>query len=211
MSVDWGALIRSQAVGHDTSIVVIESYAVLISVEKIAIAYRYWDLCMGRARDLFDLALAVGAIAGSAAVLSPQLLWNDGQMQSMTSARAISTSSRSLPLAPFVGIAQFVKQPADYRVDIDGQLAEVTAASLVGEQMTIDYAYGVQGDRTTGKLVGTIDGDGIFVGTRRADEITTRAEHGTKEFSADVNFAFSADGTAESKRGKDVSVVRLLR
>ena len=41
MSVDWGALIRSQAVGHDTSIVVIESYAVLISVEKIAIAYRY--------------------------------------------------------------------------------------------------------------------------------------------------------------------------
>ncbi|MEL6554256.1 MAG: hypothetical protein AAFQ63_12445 [Cyanobacteria bacterium J06621_11] len=172
---------------------------------------------MGRARNLFDLALAVGAIAGSAAVLSPQMLWGDSNMQQLTSAQAVSSeldtskldvseldARKELPLAPFVGIAQFVKNPDDYSIVVDQQEAKVTDAALDGDRLEIEYVQTEGNKNSAGKLRGTLSSDGVFTESR-----SLAAQIGSVKETA--SFTFEADGTANPNEGDRAKATHIFR
>ena len=173
---------------------------------------------MGRVRNLFDLALAVGAIAGSFAVLSPHLLWRDTDVRSLMSAQATSVQAtlpqasdaqttdaqKGIPLAPLVGIAQFVKAPNNYSIVIDRQIAKVTDADLKGDLLEIDYVKTTGNQATAGKLKGTLDSNGVFTEARQSVKMNS-GEHER------VSFAFEADGTAKTVKGDRIEAIYMLR
>jgi len=146
---------------------------------------------MGRARNIFDLCLAGGAVIGIVVVTSPQLLSIQPNLSPIKSAQA-KGSAEPVEIGHFLGIAQFVKHPTNYSF-VHGELTkEVTQASLVGDRMTITYQYPNQGKTITGHLNGTVNSDGVFVGSH-SSQITKKAK--TEE--NNVQFTFFADGTAK--------------
>ncbi|MGD1898518.1 MAG: hypothetical protein ACFB16_16370 [Phormidesmis sp.] len=169
---------------------------------------------MGRTRNILDLGLAIGAIAGSVAVLSPQTLWGNRDLESMTSAQAVGTAvelsvqessiqtEKTLPLAQFLGIGQFIKTPTDYSVVVGDKTAKVTDASLAGDRMVIEYSYTASNKTKTGKLTGTVNGDGIFSGVYQAPAIKGIDK-------ANATFTFEADGTAKEK-GNSENATRIV-
>jgi len=144
---------------------------------------------MGQARNIFDLCLAGGAIIGIMAVASPQLLSIETNLSSMTSAQA-KGSTELVEIGHFLGIAQFVKNPTDYSFVYGEQTKGVTKASLVGDRMTITYQYPSQGKTITGSLNGTVNSDGVFVGSHN-----TKIEK--EQIKGSVQFTFLSDGTAK--------------
>lgn len=166
---------------------------------------------MGRVRNILDLGLAIGAIAGAIAVLSPQVLWESREMQTLTAAQASDHTQDALPLAQFIGIGQFVKNPTHYSVVIDKKAVAVTGASLEGDHMVIEYSESLnkkavpqqKDSAIVGKLTGKVNSDGTFEGKYQKAS-------GKESTPGDVAFTFKADGTARS--GKHSSdTVKIIR
>lgn len=155
---------------------------------------------MGRARNIFDLALAGGAIIGIATVVSP-LLSIETDLSSFSSAQAV-TAKAPVELGHLLGIAQFVKAPTAYQFNCDGKSGEVTGATLVGDRMTITYQYAAEGETKTGKLTGIVNSDGVFSGdyltkSQTKSQTESQTEAKTESLEGDVRFTFAADGTAK--------------
>lgn len=170
--------------------------------------------------------LVVGAIAGVTAVVSTQF----PPSRSSQSAVAVETATAPDALAPdvlapdvpapdvqvtaakaddlawlgnLVGIAQFVKNPTQYRFVQGEAPGQVTDASLEGNVMTIAYRYPAEGEVMTGELIGTVDADGLFVGTYQA-----HSPKGLME--GDITMTFVADGTAEGSYGDGTGITRIV-
>lgn len=172
-------------------------------------------------RVVIELMLVVGAIAGVTAVVSTQFPPN----RSSQSAVAVETATApdvlvsDVPapdvqvtaakvddlawLGNLVGIAQFVKNPTQYRFVQGEAPGQVTDASLEGNVMTIAYRYPAEGEVMTGELIGTVDADGLFVGTYQA-----HSPKGLME--GDITMTFVADGTAEGSYGDGTGITRIV-
>ncbi|MEL7358453.1 MAG: hypothetical protein AAFN40_18060 [Cyanobacteria bacterium J06560_6] len=183
---------------------------------------------MGRTRNILDLAMAGGALAAIAILAPLQVRQERSAFQAISPAQAVSpevTSATQAPeteakdnveIAHFLGIAQFVKDPTQYQWVCDTdcgsasealEIAEITEASLEGDQMTISYGASSvadkdvdkefskrAGDTKIGQLVGTLDSNGTFAGTYQV-----QSAKGLDE--GPVTFTFAADGTAKSTTG----------
>ncbi|MBE9061130.1 hypothetical protein [cf. Phormidesmis sp. LEGE 11477] len=143
--------------------------------------------------NIFGTSLAVGAIASILLVSSAPFQAGHSPLQPAAPAEA--TASKSLPIAHLIGIAQFVKNPTDYRLAYGDQLAQVIGASLEGDRMTISYKYldaNLDANAVKiGELVGKLDSEGIFKGV-------FQVQHKSDGVKANAAFAFHADGTAKA-------------
>ena len=137
--------------------------------------------------NIFGTSLAVGAIASL--LLTSSARFRVGEAQSQPATPAAASMNKSLPLEHLIGIAQFVKNPTDYKLAHGEKIAQVTSVSLEGDRMTISYAGLEASDGKTGELVGTLDSNGIFKGV-----FQTLQNSGSSQ--AGAIFAFSANGTA---------------
>ena len=155
---------------------------------------------------IFSTRLAVGAIATTCFVSSVPfpVQFQVGQLPFQPTAMAQTSRHRSLPIEHLIGIAQFVKNPTDYRLAHGEQVAQVTSASLEGDRMTIHYkSLDVDleaNDLRVGKLVGKLDSEGIFKGVFQ----TQQRSDGSK---AEAAFAFLADGSAKAVDSKPTHIL----
>ena len=148
---------------------------------------------MRRDLSIFGAGLAVGAIASLLFTASAQFPAGRPRFQP---APAKASVQKSLPLEHLIGIAQFVKNPTDYKLAYGKATWQVTGASLEGDRTTISYLYldadGLETDSDkSGILVGTLDSQGIFKGV-------FQASHESEISTAGAAFMFHADGTAKA-------------
>jgi len=190
---------------------------------------------MGRIRTFLELGLAGGAAIGIFALSRPQFLGGGVDMQPSSAVPTIGeesmaatptrenriASQENVAIAHFLGIAQFVKSPTEYGFICDSASGkargEVVSASLEGDRMEIEYRYSTS-DTTTGttkigKLIGTLNSDGVFAGIYRtsgeqtaSDKTTTdkTTSNKTTAVQGEITFTFAADGSAKgsSDQGK---------
>ncbi|MFK8183897.1 MAG: hypothetical protein AB8B99_11030 [Phormidesmis sp.] len=158
-------------------------------------------------RVVIELMLVVGAIAGVASVVSAQLPGYRSSQSEQTSAQTIQLSADNADdlawLGNLVGIAQFVQNPTQYSFACGEAPGQVTDASLEGDVMTIAFRYPSDGEVRTGELTGTVDAEGLFVGTYQ-----TQSQQGVLK--GDVTMTFVADGTAEGSYGNGVGTTRIF-
>lgn len=163
---------------------------------------------MGRTRNILDLAMAGGAIAAIITLSLPQFRQNisigTSAFGTTVAAKAVD-AQEPVEIAHFLGIAQFVKNPAEYALVCDAdcggaelEFAKITDVSLVGDQMTISYSASASDEAQSpikaGQIVGTLDSDGAFEGVYRMRS-PERLDEGP------VAFTFAADGTAKGSAG----------
>lgn len=164
-------------------------------------------------RIMGELGLASGAIAGILFIAAPPLPSISAQLPLSVTSSQPANVENELGLDKLLGIAQFVKNPTQYHVMCDDGLAQITAASLTGDRMTIDYSYPAVGSVKTGavrtgQLIGTVNSDGIFSGTHSVEPNSLDSNSGQSKSvdsqsaapQGEVTFTFSVDGTAEGKR-----------
>ena len=173
---------------------------------------------MKRLRTLLELGLASGATIGILALTLPRFLGGAVDVQQPTgkppalgSDAAATVSEQGLSIAHFLGIAQFVKSPTEYSIicgaacDFADQAVtgEVVSASLEGDRMEIEYRYLTAGKANMGKLIGTLNSDGVFAGTYRiGDQAASRQ--------GDITFTFAADGSAKGRADKGRGAVEII-
>lgn len=164
---------------------------------------------MGRTCSILGISLTVGAIASVLSTSSaqfPSAQFSVEQSYFQPTAPVKASVQKSLPLEHLIGIAQFVKNPTDYRLACGETIGQVTSASLEGDHMVISYVHSTADNKDggeVGKLVGTLDSKGIFRGVFEGP----RTSNGAK---ADAIFAFHADGTAKAVGGKVATTHILL-
>ncbi len=188
---------------------------------------------MGRTRTFLRLGLAGGAAIGILALSSPRFLNSKGDVQPTGAVPTIAqetiadapeqeavTASREevaiaseegTAIAHFLGIAQFVKSPTEYGFVCNGACdtanGEVVSASLEGDRMEIEYRYLTAGTTQIGKLIGTLNSDGVFAGIYRVNE---NASSQTVSTQGDITFTFAADGTATGSTGQGKTSVQII-
>lgn len=172
---------------------------------------------MKRLRTLLELGLAGGATIGILALALPRSLGGEVDVQptgtppALDSDAAATVSEKGLSIAHFLGIAQFVKSPTEYSIicgaacDFAGQAVtgEVVSASLEGDLMEIEYRYLTAGKANMGKLIGTLNSDGVFAGTYRIGDQAASKQ-------GDITFTFAADGSAKGRADKGRGAVEII-
>ncbi|EDX85752.1 hypothetical protein S7335_3455 [Synechococcus sp. PCC 7335] len=143
--------------------------------------------------NIFVASLAVGTFASILIPASAQFGVNSSLLQPIAPAQA--DMQKSLPIAHLIGIAQFVKNPTDYRLAYGKQVAQVTSTSLEGDRMTISFKYLEvslwSSAVKTGELVGKLDSEGTFKGVFQMQQDLDPRQ-------TTAAFAFRADGTAHA-------------
>jgi len=180
---------------------------------------------MGRTRTILELGLAGGALLSILALALPQSssplletkptsvipMASEEAVAAMTRSEAESTSQEGVAIAHFLGIAQFIKSPTEYgfacglacdptSTDATG---EVVSASLEGDRMEIEYRYLAAGITKTGRLIGTLNSDGVFAGTYQIAGTAASTQEA-------ITFTFAADGSAKGNAGDSKTSVRIF-
>ncbi|MEL7223729.1 MAG: hypothetical protein AAGL17_02430 [Cyanobacteria bacterium J06576_12] len=172
---------------------------------------------MGRIRTILEIGLAGGAAIGILALSLPRFLGGETSLKPSSTVpvaerKTITATAQPRPdIAHFLGIAQFIKSPTQYGfvcgVACDSAnekvQGEVVSASLEGDHMEIEYRYLAAGKAHVGKLIGTLNSDGVFAGVYRTDNNIAATQ-------GDITFTFAADGSAKGSTNAGSRAVKIF-